>query len=68
MKKIFSFVSGALVGGLIGAILALLFAPMKGTLLQTKIQAYVLEVSTEARQAALAKKNELEMKLADLRK
>lgn len=67
MKRVFSFFTGAVLGGLVGAIAALLFAPMKGTILRAKLQDYGLELSEEVKQAARAKKEELESKLADLR-
>lgn len=68
MKRVFSFFTGALIGGLVGAIAALLFAPMKGTILRAKLHDYALEISDEVKQAAQVKKEELESKLISLRK
>lgn len=66
MKKFFSFFAGALVGGLIGAVVALMYAPTKGAILRQRIQDYALEVTDEVKQAAVAKKEELESKLAQI--
>jgi len=68
MKKVFGFFAGVITGGVIGAIIALLFTPMKGTILRAKLHDYALEVTDEVKQAALAKREELESKLANLRK
>jgi gas vesicle protein len=68
MKKVFSFFTGVITGGVIGAVVALLFAPMKGTILRARLHDYAVEVSDEVKQAALAKREELESKLANLRK
>ncbi len=37
MRRVFSFLIGATIGGLIGAVLALLFAPSSGTELRAQI-------------------------------
>jgi gas vesicle protein len=68
MKKFFSFMFGVLTGGIIGAIVALILAPTKGSELREKIRDYTLEISDEVRQATLSKRKELEEKLVRLRK
>ncbi len=66
MKNFFSFFIGVITGSVIGSIVALLFAPMRGDVLRGKIKSYAIEVSEEIQEVALAKKGELESKLAKL--
>ncbi len=68
MKKFFSFMIGVLTGGIVGAVVALILAPSKGSEFREKIRDYTLEIADEVKQASLSKKNELEAKLAKLRK
>jgi gas vesicle protein len=68
MKKISSFLSGAFLGGVVGAIVALLYAPMKGTELRQKLNEYIVEVKGEVTDAAMQKRIELEEELAQMRK
>jgi gas vesicle protein len=68
MNRATNFVIGALVGGLIGAGLALLFAPKSGVELRQDITDYADEIQTEIRQAAVSKRQELEAQLASLRR
>jgi len=67
MKKFFSFMAGAITGGLLGAAIALLFAPSSGKILRTKVSEYIFEITDNARQAAQEKKEELEEKFLKLR-
>jgi gas vesicle protein len=67
MRRITSFLVGVIMGGLIGATLALLFAPSSGTTLRHSVVDYVQNVQDEVRQAATDKRIELEQQLADLR-
>jgi gas vesicle protein len=68
MNRATNFVIGAIVGGLIGAGLALLFAPKSGAELRQDITDYADEFQTEIRQAAVSKRQELEAQLASLRR
>jgi len=68
MNRATNFVIGAIVGGLIGAGLALLFAPKSGPELRQDISDYADQVQTEIRQAAVSKRQELEAQLASLRR
>jgi len=68
MKKFFSFFFGAFLGGMVGATVALLFAPMKGDDLRQKLNEYIVEVKGEVNEAAQQKRIELEEELSQLRK
>ena len=67
MNRATNFIIGAVVGGLVGAVLALLFAPKSGVELRQDISEYADQVQTEIRQAAVTKRQELEAQLASLR-
>lgn len=67
MKKVFSFLSGALLGGLVGASLALLFAPASGDELRLQMQAQANRIQDEVKKAAAERRKELEEQLAVLR-
>ncbi len=68
MRKVFSFIIGVVTGGIIGAVIALIFAPSKGVELREKLRDYTLELADEVKQATISKKAELESRLAKLRK
>jgi gas vesicle protein len=68
MKKFFNFFFGAFLGGVAGASVALLFAPMKGEDLRQKLNEYIVEVKGEVSEATMEKRIELEEELAHLRK
>jgi gas vesicle protein len=68
MKKFFNFFFGAFLGGVVGASVALLFAPMKGEDLRQKLNEYIVEVKGEVNEATMEKRIELEEELAHLRK
>ncbi len=67
MKKFFSFVSGALMGGLVGATVALLLAPATGEELRGQMKERFDTFQDEIGQAMNSRKVELEKKLEDLR-
>lgn len=67
MNRATNFIVGAMIGGLVGAVLALLFAPKAGAELRQDIVDYADQVQTEIRQAAVSKRQELEAQLASLR-
>ena len=67
MKRIFSFFIGALLGGLVGAVLALLFAPFSGEELRGQIRERTSGISNEIRQAANTRRIELTQRLDALR-
>lgn len=68
MRRFFSFLSGVLVGGVIGAVVALLFAPASGEELLSDVQDRATTLREEVRSAAQTRRAELERQLADLRK
>lgn len=67
MRRTLSFCVGTLVGGLIGAITALLFAPSSGRELRTQISDRAQNIAADVRQAANTKRIELQERLDTLR-
>lgn len=67
MKKITSFLTGALMGGVVGATLAILLAPSSGEKLRGEIQQRVDSFQDEISQAASSKRIQLEKKLTELK-
>jgi gas vesicle protein len=67
MRRVFSFFIGATLGGLVGATLALLFAPASGKEVRSQISARAQAAAAEIRQAAGAKRIELQERLEILR-
>ena len=67
MRRAFSFFIGSLLGGLIGAGVALLFAPSKGTELRAKINDSASGLAADIRNAAVSKRIELQERLDTLR-
>ena len=61
------FFAGFILGGLIGAAVALLLAPSSGEDLRGKIQAEAERVRTEVEKAASDRRIELEKQLSELR-
>lgn len=64
MRKIWSLALGLLIGGAIGVVLVLIFAPATGAKLRGYVREAYQEALAEARTAARAREAEL---LADLR-
>jgi gas vesicle protein len=67
MKKFGNFILGALLGGLIGSSLAMLFAPASGEKTREEIQRYFKNIQEEVNRAADEKRAELEAQLQSLR-
>ena len=67
MKKFTSFISGAILGGLVGGITALLLAPSAGSELRSTIEQKVRKMQIEIQTAAKEKRIELEEELKKLR-
>ncbi len=66
-NRFFSFLSGILAGGLIGAAASLLMAPKPGKETQAEIKHEIDSVLEEGRRAAAARRAELERQLAEMR-
>jgi gas vesicle protein len=68
MKSTVSFFAGVMSGALVGAVAALLLAPMSGIELQQEAQRQFDRVMADARAAAESKRADLETQLAALKK
>lgn len=68
MRKAMFFVSGILMGSLLGAAVAILLAPSSGEELRGGIQTRYIELKDEVQSAASARRSELESKLETMRK
>ncbi len=67
MRRAFSFFIGTLIGGIIGAAAALLFAPLAGTDLRVQISDRAQGLVADIRHAARSKRIELQERLETLR-
>ncbi len=68
MKGTFSFFAGVFCGALVGAVTALLLAPMSGRQLQSDVRTGFDKVMADARTAAESRRAQLEAQLAALKK
>ena len=66
MKKAMAFIFGAVLGGVLGGITALMLAPYSGEELRTVIQKEVDNIQIEIKVAAQKKRAELEDQLDEL--
>lgn len=67
MRRTLSFFIGATIGGLVGATLALLFAPVSGEEMRVQINDRAQDFAADIRQAASTKRIELQERLEILR-
>lgn len=67
MRKIGYFLFGSLLGGLIGAGIALLFSPTSGAEIRGNIRSYTMHTVDEVKSAALQKRDELQKQLEQMR-
>jgi gas vesicle protein len=67
MRRAFSFFIGTLLGGIIGAAMALLFAPSSGMDLRVQINDRIQGLAADIRHAANTKRIELQERLETLR-
>jgi len=68
MNKFSSFLTGAILGALVGAAAALLFTPASGDELQAQSREWVETLWSDAQRAAEEKRLELEAQLAKLKR
>jgi gas vesicle protein len=67
MNRIGNFILGALMGGLVGAVTALLLAPSSGQQLRSSMASRAEQIRSEVTQAAATRRADLEKQLAELR-
>lgn len=67
MMRIFNFLAGALLGGIVGASLAILLTPKSGEDLRSQFQDRTIRLKDEIKSVAEARRAELERELAGLR-
>ena len=67
MRRAVSFLMGVVLGGLVGATLAILFAPESGMELRAEISTRSRNFADELRHAASSKRIELQERLESLR-
>ncbi len=67
MKGFMSFLSGMILGAMVGATVAILLAPTSGDELRSQMQARAERIQSEVQQAAAERRAELERQLAELR-
>ena len=67
MRRLSNFMMGFVIGGLIGATVALLLTPSSGEELRLQIMERTKQIKSEVQQAAAARRAELEEQLAALR-
>lgn len=68
MRTFGKFVLGAVIGGILGTALALLFAPVAGNDLRERIRDYCTNIRDEVQDAATSKSQELQSHLAALQR
>jgi len=67
MQRVISFLSGVLTGALVGAAVALLFAPESGEEVRLQIQERSIRLKDDIKAVADTRRAELERELAALR-
>ena len=67
MRRIMNFLTGLMIGGLIGSTVGMLLAPYSGMEFREQIQARARQIQKEMEGAASARRAELEEQLATLR-
>jgi gas vesicle protein len=67
MRKAFNFMAGMMMGGVVGAVIAILLAPASGDDIRTQLQDRATRLKDEVKAVAEARRAELERELAALR-
>ena len=68
MRKILAFAAGAMCGAIVGAVAALLLAPMSGSEVQARARQRVESIVAEGRKAAEERRAELERQLRHMQR
>jgi len=66
MRKAMAFTFGAVLGGILGGLTAILLAPSSGQELRSTIQKQVDQIQVEIKEAANKKRAELEQQLDEM--
>ena len=67
MRQVFNFFVGILVGGLVGATVAILLAPVSGEEVRTQLQERSIRLKDDIKAVAETRRAELERELSALR-
>ena len=67
MNRTISFISGIILGAIVGSALVLLYTPASGINLRKRMQDYKDQVIEEVKQAAASRRIEMQEQLAHLR-
>ena len=67
MQRTFSYLAGAITGALVGATLVVLFTPQSGESIRSDLRNRVQSLREQMKEAASARRQELEAQLSDLR-
>lgn len=67
MRKFANFILGALIGGILGGLTALLLTPYSGDQLRSQLQQRVDHIQIEIKEAAHKKRANLENRLEELK-
>ena len=67
MRSMTRFLEGFILGGLVGVVVALLFAPSSGEELRMQMQNETTRIRTEVTDAARSRRAELEQQLSAMR-
>ncbi len=67
MRKLFSFCQGFMIGGLVGAVVAIMLAPVSGDQARGELQERTIRLKDGIKEVAEARRAELERELNILR-
>ncbi|OGO62907.1 MAG: hypothetical protein A2030_04755 [Chloroflexi bacterium RBG_19FT_COMBO_50_10] len=67
MRRVFSFITGIFMGGVVGAIVAILLAPASGEEVREQLQERSIRLKDDIKAVAEARRAELERELTALR-
>jgi gas vesicle protein len=67
MRKAFNFLAGMMMGGVVGATIAILLAPSSGEDIRTQLQDRATQLFDDVKAVAEARRAELERELSALR-